>query len=33
MKTVKISTYAYGRLKLERIYDTSSYRYIGENNV
>jgi hypothetical protein len=28
MKTVGISVYAYDRLKRERIYDTSSHRYI-----
>ena len=28
MKTVKISTDAYTHLKLERVYDTSNYRYM-----
>lgn len=28
MKTVRISAYVYTRLKLERIYDTRSYRYM-----
>ena len=28
MKTVKISTDAYNRLKLERVYDTRNYRYM-----
>ena len=32
MKTVKLSTNAYDRLKLERIYDTRSYRYIVDED-
>ena len=32
MKTVKLSTNAYNRLKLERIYDTRSYRYIVDED-
>ena len=32
MKTAKISAAAYTRLKLERIYDTRSYRYMVDED-